>query len=91
MAPKTGTTWNRWHLGMFSKPRAVKILDDNLAIPMPSARKIRQMKELIVDMMLTLAPTVFSEAGEGEDDPKVGAIHDAHDALEDALQALEEI
>ena len=68
-----------------------KILDGNLAIPMPSPRKISMMKGLLVDMMLVLAPTVFSEAEVGADDPKVVVLHDVYDALEDALQGLEEV
>ena len=68
-----------------------KVVDKTAAIPMPTPRKIRQIKGLLEDMMMVLAPTVFSEAEIGADDPKVVTLHDVYYALEDALQGLEEI
>jgi hypothetical protein len=88
-----GHIYGNWTIDMYRKqPTASgdKQVDENAAIPMPSDRKIKQMKGLIDDMLLVLAPTVFAETTIGEDE-KVGAIHDAYDALEDALEALREV
>ncbi len=85
----------QWTLELVGQMAAVRLSQSEekvTANPMPSARKIRRMRGLIADMLLELSPVVYAtEFGDTEPGSKVSAVEDAYDALQDALEALEEV